>query len=295
MGKYLYRIYGAILESDIEIPYLVKAEDAADIFFVRKDFSDEEKKALTREYVVLGKDHSSFYNDELICAVEGGERVLYEPAPGADPDRIRSFLLGYGLAMLFLQRGKLAIHCSGVRMGDKAVLVSGRSGAGKSTLTRQFLEHGYKLMADDMIVAGLENGMALVYPAFPAAKLCADVIEQKGIDTQGLMHITENKDKYIVPYEDEFSCEPAELGLLCIIAVLSPEAEAEMMELRGAEKLKMLIDSLFIERSIMFSGNNPVTVALAAELASKIRVILIGRPDKKNTASQLFEIVEKAL
>jgi hypothetical protein len=45
----------------------------------------------------------------------------------------------------------------------------------------------------------------------------------------------------------------------------------------------------------MFSGNNPVTVALAAELASKIRVILIGRPDKKNTASQLFEIVEKAL
>ena len=293
----MYRIYGEVMESDIEFPYLIKAEEnrGAEISIRTGCFSEEEKTELAKTDAIIGKDRSSFCNDELICLIESGRRIVYQAYPCVDPDRIRAFLLGYGLAMLFLQRGRLAIHCSGIRNGDKAVLISGRSGTGKSTLTRQFLEHGYKLMADDMIVAGTESGKALVFPAFPATKLCADVIEKKGINIQGMLHITENKDKFLVPYTDDFSCEPSELGVLFIIAVLAPEAEVEAMELQGAEKLKMLVDSLFIERSIMFSENNPMTVSLAAELASKIRVILIGRPDKKNTVNQLYEIAKNAL
>ncbi|MBP5330945.1 MAG: hypothetical protein J6Y89_03750, partial [Lachnospiraceae bacterium] len=183
----------------------------------------------------------------------------------------------------------------------KAIMISGGSGAGKSSLARQFLEHGHQLMADDMMVAGVGRmavagtaDIALAYPAFPATKLCSDLVERENIDTTGLRHITENKDKFLLPYKGDFSCEPAELEALCVIAVLAPEAAVEVVEVSGVDKMKLLIDNLFIDRSIMFDGNNPLAVSLAAQLASHIRVIVVGRPNGKDTTLEQYEkLLEK--
>ena len=300
-----YKIYGVVLGSDIEIPQLIPAaeDEKAEIFLKKADFSEEERRKHTEEYSIIGKELSSFYNEVLICVVEHGERILYEPMPCSDMNNVRAYILGYGLSMLFLQRKKLAVHCSGIRMGDKAIMISGGSGAGKSSLTRQFLSNGYQLMADDVMIAGVEKMIrdgqetekALAYPAFPFTKLCADVVEREHIDTNGLEHITENKDKYLIPYDGSFSCEPAELEALCILVVLAPEAEVQTKEIKGVGKLKLLIDNLFIGRSIMFYENNPLAVSLAAQLASHIRVILIGRPDGKDTTREQYQALMKKL
>lgn len=307
-----YKIYGVILESDLDIPMLVRAEagEKADIFLREAVFSENERNLYLEEGTVLGDDLSFFCNDDLICVIKNGNTILYESLPGGNADRVKSFILGYGMAMLFLQRKMLAVHCSGIRFGEKAIMISGGSGSGKSSLARQFLEHGYGLMADDMMVAGLvkmsdtklqndeedrsrtedETETVLAYPAFPATKLCADLMARNGIDTEGLHHITENedKDKYLVPYEGDFSCDPASLEALCVIGVLASEAEVEVLEVFGVSKLKLLIDNLFIERSIMFYKNNPVTVSLAAQLAAHIRVIVVGRPDGRDTTEEQY-------
>lgn len=326
-----YKIYGVILESDLEIPMLVRADkgEKADIFLKETIFSEDDRKLYLEEETVLGDDLSFFCNDDLICVIKTGKTILYESMPDGDIDRIRAFILGYGMAMLFLQRKMLAVHCSGIRYGDKAIMISGGSGSGKSSLARQFLEHGYGLMADDMMVAGaikipdtesenttkignkskaeienspgnktgsgIQNETVLAYPAFPAAKLCADLVARKGIDTEGLYHITENKDKYLVPYEGDFSCESARLEALCVIVVLAPEADVEILEVSGADKLRLLIDNLFIDRSIMFYNNNPLAVSVAAQLAAHIRVIVVGRPDGRDTTLEQFEGLKKIL
>ena len=340
-----YTIYGVILESDLDIPMLVGAEtgEKADIFLRETVFSEDERRLYIEEETVLGEKLSFFSNDDLICVMKNGNTILYEPLADSDIDRVRAFILGYGMAMLFLQRKMLAVHCSGIRFDDKAIMISGGSGSGKSSLARQFLEHGYGLMADDMMVAGSikvrdtgmenetgqrnenetrqqnesetglqdENGIrqqnetetgtqdkteiVLAYPAFPSTKLCADMVVRKGIYTEGLQLITENKDKYLVPYEGDFSCEPARLEALCVIVVLAPEADVEILEVTGTDKLRLLIDNLFIDRSIMFYSNNPLAVSLAAQLASHIRVIVVGRPDGRDTTLEQYEGLKKIL
>ena len=281
------------------------AGEKADILLKSTAFSEEDRRLCLEEETFLGDDLSFFCNDDLICVIKNGKTILYESMPDGDIDRIRAFILGYGMAMLFLQRKMLAVHCSGIRYGDRAIMLSGGSGSGKSSLARQFLEHEYGLMADDMMVAGMikvsdtdpENKTETVfaYPAFPYTKLCADMVARKGIDTEGLHHITENKDKYLVPYKGNFSTEPARLEALCVIVVLAPEADVEILEVSGADKLRLLIDNLFIDRSIMFYNNNPLAVSLAAQIAAHIRVIVIGRPDGRDTTLEQYEGLKKIL
>ncbi len=294
---FFYRIYGVVLGSETEFPWLVPAgENAqASVFIRKKIFSDKERAECMAEYSVLGKERSSFYNDTLICLIENGTTISYETLAGASEETAEAFVLGYGLAMLFLQRGKLAIHCSGIIKDGKALMISGRSGAGKSSLTNRFLEHGFRLMADDMMVAGIDNERALAYPAFPYAKLCADLIERRAISTERLTRIDEDRNKYLVPYHGKFSCEPEPLAALCVIAVLPRDAEVQTHELEGVEKLKMIVDCLFIDRSIMFYEKNPLVVLLAAQLAAHIRVILIGRPDGIDTTEEQYEKLSKVL
>ena len=294
---FYYRIYGVILGSETELPWLVSAgADAwADIYIRKKHFSAEERTACTAEYSVIGKERSSFYNDTLICLAEGGTTISYEPAEGAPEETVAAFLLGYGLAMLFLQRNRLAVHCSGVAKDGRALMISGRSGAGKSSLTNRFLEHGYRLMADDMMMAGVEGNIAMAYPAFPYTKLCADLIERRGFDKNLLTHIDEGKDKYLVPYEGEFFCKSEPLAALCVIAVLAEGAPVQTCEVDGIEKLRLVIDNLFIDRGIMFYESNPLVVLLAAELAAHIRVILVGRPEGLDTTEEQYTKVIKIL
>ena len=294
---FYYRIYGVILGSDTGFPWLVSAGDNtnASVFIRKKHFSDAEKAACTAEYSVIGKERSSFYNDTLICLIENGTTISYETLAGAAEETAQAFILGYGLAMLFLQRGKLAVHCSGIVKDKKALMISGMSGAGKSSLTDRFLEHGFRLMADDMMVAGVESEAAYAYPAFPYTKLCADLLRRRSVNTDSLMRIDEDREKYLVPYKGTFSCEPEPLVALCVIAVLGKGAEVRTHEVEGIEKLKIIIDSLFIDRSVMFSESNPLVVLLAAQLAAHIRVILIGRPEGVDTTEEQYEQLMKMI
>ena len=107
--------------------------------------------------------------------------------------------------------------------------------------------------------------------------------------------LNENKDKYLVPYEENFSCDSVPIEALCVIGVLASGADVEVMEVFGVSKLKLLIDNLFIERSIMFYENNPLAVSLAARLAEQIRVIVIGRPDGRDTTEEQYEKLMKVL
>ena len=296
-NMHYYRIFGVILGSEAEFPWLVPAgENAQAVIFIRKKhFSDKERAACTAEYSVLGKDRSSFYNDTLICLIENGTTITYEVLPGASEETASAFSLGYGMAMLFLQRGRLAVHCSGIVKDGKALMISGRSGAGKSSLTNRFLEHGFRLMADDMMMAGIESEKAYAYPAFPYTKLCVDLLERRSIDTESLIQIDEDRNKYLVPYKESFSCEPEPLAALCVIGVMPKGTEVQAHEIDGIEKLKVIIDSLFIDRSTMFYDSNPLVVLLAAQLAAHIRVILIGRPDGVDTTEEQYEKLMKLL
>ena len=147
MAQYCYRLYGLRIKTDLDFPQLV-AEDAETVTEPVPEIRIEEgeipKEILgetTRKYD-FGPDFSFLSNRTMWMVVEQGRFIRYRRKEGSNPFYVKTYLLGYGMAMIAMQRGQLAIHCSAVADERGAVLIAGESGAGKSTITTMLLEQG---------------------------------------------------------------------------------------------------------------------------------------------------------
>jgi len=72
------------------------------------------------------------------------------------PSGLRSLFRHISTHML-AHHGAYVVHGGAVRRGDFAALVLGNSGAGKSTLALAALEHGWSVMADDLVAIRLDG------------------------------------------------------------------------------------------------------------------------------------------
>jgi len=285
--KFFYMIYGKRILSDLFFPQLVEipslTEEEADIV-IRAGIIGEEIKALEgKQYWEFGETFSWLYNNTCWFTVENGRAITYELREGGTEMRLCNYLLGFGLAMLHLQRGEMAIHCSALVKNEKAILVAGASGSGKSTTTAELLERGFSLMADDVAVVKVEDDKVICYPAFPYQKLCRDVVEYGGYDMDKLIYINEQKDKFLVPYEGEFSLEGKELHGIFILGMLRPDAELYMEEITGINKLRACANNLFLSRFMNGEQYSSFIGSRCLEIASKVKMFLIGRPDGVDT------------
>jgi len=290
-----YGIYGKKVYSDLFFPQLVKisavVEEEADVV-IRAGVISEEIKALEgKQYWEFGESFSWLYNSTCWLTVENGRVITYELREGGTEMRLRNYLLGFGLAMLHLQRGEMAVHCSALVKDGKAILVAGTSGSGKSTTTASLLEKGFSLMADDVAVVTVEDGKAICYPAFPYQKLCRDVVEQGNYDMDKLIYINEQKDKFLVPYEGEFDLKGKELYSIFFLGTLPPEAELYMDEIKGIHKLHACANNLFLSRFMNKERYSPVVGGKCLEIASKVKMYAIGRPDGADTLDARVEYI----
>lgn len=298
---FFYRMYGLKLCSELDFFQLVKEEKcsgtAEEIWITEGvDTAEcEEQKKTTGKNYEIGEKRSWLENRTLWLQVEEGKRIRYRKKEGANELYVRTYILGFGMAMLAFQRGMLAIHCSAVSKNGKAVLIAGESGAGKSTVTSAFLEAGYSLMADDMaFVEKTESGMQ-VWPAFPFQKMCRDQIEQKEFCEDELFYIDEQKDKYMVPYKGDFSVEAVPLsGLLYLCQ--KDEGKMEVQPVDGLQKLYACANNLFLrhllgnDKYTPFIGEKCLQMAGAIKISCLLRAFSESTPEE--TAQKALEIVQ---
>ena len=149
---YIYQLYGLKLETDLEFRQLVAGEKngAADVTITAGSIPEEIIKKEAGSKYEFGETMSWLSNNTCRLLVKDGREITYSLKEGGNPGYLGNYILGWGMSMLALQRGILAVHCSAVANERGAILICGESGAGKSTLTTAFLEQGYRLMADDM-------------------------------------------------------------------------------------------------------------------------------------------------
>lgn len=292
-SMYHYCIYGMHLASDIEFPQLVKEQDESSKvdLVIEEDIIDDllKDKANEKDWE-LGDNYSWFVNRVAWYEITNGNQIKYQLKPERNIPYLRSFLLGLAISMLIMQRKMLAVHCSAVYDQDGAILVAGESGSGKSTLTTELLRSGYTLAADDMIAVGLdEQQNAIAYPAFPFQKLCRDAAIRAGYDTEKLIYIDEDKDKFLVPYEGDFSLNPIKVKKLVWLSAYQGE-EAMSREIEGLDKVKLLYQNLFLRQLLKIDKVvNPKVFHLCLEIASKIDIKMIVRPKEGNTIMKVKE------
>lgn len=303
-NSYIYRIYGMRLIADREISHLLTDEKAKELDAAEGILSCELptiyiKKGVPekiREYESgvwnIGERESYLANKTCWLYVCNGEEIFYELRPDGLDKNLNSYLLGFGMAFLALQKGYLPVHSSGLYKDGKAILISGDSGAGKSTLTASYIEEGYNLMADDITyVLPDEAGNPYAYPAFPYQKLCRNEVEKRHSDDDGLIYINEEKDKFLVPWRGEYSANPKPLTTI-IFLMAADTSELKIEEITGIAKMSVLSKCLFMRKIIGGLVYQQEIGSKLMWLASKVRVIGVVRPNGKNT---IEEIVKKTL
>ena len=296
---YEYRLYGLKVKSDIEFEQLVKHEPGMPeepcVYVEKMDVPEELKAKAERKYE-MGESYSWLCNNTTWLFVENGEKIGYCLTGGGFPAYLQSYILGFGMAMLAMQRGELAIHCSAVADKDGAVLIAGESGAGKSTVTTAFLEKGYRLMADDMAFVEInQEKKAVAKPAFPYQKLCRNVAIEKGHELEDLIYINEEKDKFLVPFDGEFLLDEVPVKAFVMLGIRDTE-EVISSKVEGISKFPVFTQNLFL-RKLLKRDKYPSSVAQKClETASLVPTYFVGRPKEVDTVSEViskvFEFVE---
>ncbi|MBB6635826.1 HPr kinase/phosphorylase [Cohnella thailandensis] len=175
-----------------------------------------------------GKRFLFLIPDTAVYAIEDGRTILVAPLPGADPERVRVYLLGTCMGALLLMRRVLPLHGSAVVIDGKAYAFLGDSGAGKSTLAAACASLGHRLVSDDVVAVALDGeGRPFVQPAYPQQKLWRESLEGLGMDGGAYRPIYRETEKFAVPATGSFLAEAVPLAG---VFELAKRSDAEISE-----------------------------------------------------------------
>jgi len=206
---------------------------------------------------------------------DGASIAVYRPASYSEED-VAAPLSGLVWGLLCHQRKLLPLHCSSVRHGGRAFAFTGASGSGKSTLVAGFLERGYALCSDDVMVVDTATGCPETFMAATGLKLCEDAA-QRLLQPAETVRVTTRFGKYRIPLGAPTG--PERLEVAALYALKFHEAgPAVIRKISGGEHWQTLYQSVH-GVGLMPRINTPrVVFPNLATLAEKIEVFSFSRP-----------------
>jgi hypothetical protein len=222
--------------------------------------------------------------------ISNGDDILIQPAPGAQADVIRLFLLGSAFGALLLQRSVLPIHGSAIVTPRGAVIFAGPSGCGKSTLAGAFHHRGYSVLADE-ICAIDTVGAPRVFAASPYLTLWADALEKLGIDNSNLPRARSNLEKYILPLDVGFAIEPVPVHALYMLEMAHP-GKLTLVRATGLGKVRAVACSAYRERFVKGMGLLDQHFRQISDVARSARVTCIHGRERSLSVDGLANLLE---
>lgn len=297
---FYYRIYGLNVKSEVEVPELLStdklSDEDIDVFVSYGVIPKEIKDKISKNTWFKYEKNNMYFTIKGVASyyIYDGKNIIVEPCKEGNYQYVKTFLLGTSFGMILSQRNIVAIHGGTILVGDKAITLTGDSGAGKSTLTNAFRHNGYPFMADDVSATKIsENGTIQVNPAYPQQKICTDAMEKMGYDIKDYKLIDEGRGKYVIPTHNTFVKEPKSLGAICEIRKWDKDY-VEIEEVKGQEKVGTIIRNVYRMEIIYYHGVSAPHFKNIIEVAKKIPLYRIKRPDGKFTVDEQIKcIVDK--
>jgi len=213
----LYRASGLWVDSDIQLTGFMPQESGVrpDVTMHRGAVPDQ-----IDDPQIVGPNWQ-IAESQLLLSVPGvarfwlrdGNVIVYDPG-AHDLADVPIFLMGTAFGLLMHQRGRVLLHASAIRVGNKAVLFCGASGAGKSTLAAALHQRGYEFVSDDLCSLTLRaDAVPLIDPDGRALKLWLQAIGQLGLGERQAGPVRPALGKYFVTPVRSFP-EPLPLGAL---------------------------------------------------------------------------------
>lgn len=296
---YFYQVSGLNLESEIQLPDLIKTEATADVQIRYGKLTDSQIAADLGErcfferigYRLKASAKAMFIEWEKLgkVLIQGGSEVIVEPAPGVIEEDLQPFLTGPVLSVLFHQRGFLVLHASAVAVNDAAVVFLGGKGYGKSTLAAHLQVRGHQLISDDIVPVNFIDDRALTVPGYPRIKLFEDSITAVGENPANLPLIHRFVEKRSFQCPENFSTKPIGLSR---IYILEESETVFLKKLAPADAFIEITKNTYLNRYLEALECLPEHFRHCQKLIQTIPVFKLHRPHNFATMDEVCEALE---
>jgi len=298
---YCYKLYGKNVWSEYELYQCVKidpiTEEEADIVIKNENLPKEILDNLPTDTELSSKvdrKFTYFTNSWGYFGIKDGHTITAYKKENATDENLHPFILGYCIAFLFWQKNMHSIHCSCVRINNKALLISGVSGSGKSTLTTYILDNfNASLISDDVVVVNIEDDKLMAYPAFPQQKLCRDAVKRNGLVEDDLRYIDETKDKFALTREEGFSTEPCQCLGMIVLDHTDKVSKVEFEPVKGNDKVGAIYRNWFLNPAMRELPMDLIDLSRCLKIASKLDIVHITRPENIDSTKDQLRIVKE--
>ena len=190
---YTYIVYNLIICSELQITILeeVPAVESPDIMIRLVEPGQPLTDSHDRHDINCA-DMISINVPDITFHLHGTGTIVIEATAGTEDELFYTYLLGPILAIVLRLRGYLVLHASGIVINNEVIAFLGDAGWGKSTTAQAFVQKGYALIDDDLVVIKVESESHIehkhpyVVPGFPQAKLWPDTASFLGLDSEAL-------------------------------------------------------------------------------------------------------------
>ncbi len=281
--KYCYNVYGLNISSELECPELPPGNGTPDVHISFGKIPIGIDQHSEPNYFWRTTPDFFFFRvkDAAKYLVTGGQKILIEPMPNPDIEKIRLFLLGTCFGALLHQRNFLPIHGSGIITPGGCIVFAGRSGIGKSTLAGALMKKGYTVVADDICPVQIsDNNRLLVHPGYPQLKVTRESAHELDIEVSGLRQVSFDDNKFHLPISlSSLSREPSELKSIYFLETTNDSLSIK--ELTGIEKFSTLSQNIYRKSLINNLGKQKSNFKANTLVCKQVKMYKVSRPITK--------------
>ncbi|MBF2004242.1 MAG: hypothetical protein IGS49_01870 [Chlorogloeopsis fritschii C42_A2020_084] len=293
---YSYRAYGLIVYSPFPLPELITSceVDADVIIQLQKlEHSPLKTNSAAHCFQLTSEGMYLYWQGVGTFLIQDGKRIIIDPVPEADEDRLRLFILGAAIGVLLHQRGYLVLHASAVTINDSGVAFIGDKGWGKSTMVAALHARGHSLIGDDVIAVDLNNSnQVLVIPAFPQLKLWPDAVAGLGGNPEELPRLVSHLEKRDRRITHGFTEKTIPLQQIYVLGI---DVNVEIQPLQPQKILTYLFRNSYITRfgNELLQPNGASHFLKLTKLANLVSISRLLRPSSLQLLPNVCQLVEQ--
>jgi len=187
---------------------------------------------------------------EFLIAPDG-RRIVCRRIEGSSLESFQVYMLGQALSFALVKQRFEPLHATAVVVKDHAVAFLGGSAFGKSTLAACFLDSGYRLLTDDLLMLQESARGVLAYPGPPRIKLFPG-IARRFLGIAAGAEMNSGTAKLVLPLNEHLSsASPVPLRTIYSLAVPSEACRQQRVSierLSPREAFMELVTGVFNKR-----------------------------------------------
>lgn len=295
-----YRLYGLCVRSQWRLPYFECGEaDPSAVELIEGPallFEEAVREAAGKPRAAEWFQHACLRDGsnylrwselfEFLVSADGC-RIAGRPLTHVAFEAFHTYLLGVVLSFSLLKRGLDPLHATAVVVDGRAVGFLGDTGYGKSSLGGAFIQIGYPVLTDDLLVLREGDQGFSAYPGPPRIKLFPEIARNLlGEQVTGIPMNPLTR-KLVIPL-DRHQSHQAAVPLKALYALTRPSVGREsggrvmFRRLPQRKAFLMLLKSAF-NTDIIESERLRRQFLLCARIASTVPMKLLSYP--RNLAS----------